>query len=113
MTAAPVVQRAGFKSGRISWDWLETTTRRRAVPAAPTLEELAAMPPWFARAVFGLAVIPLPILRHAEAVPRARQPEPRWARTALGSGIVKPLVANDEAPRCRRCGAGDRLVHGA
>jgi hypothetical protein len=74
MTAAPVVQRAGFKSGRL------------VGVAGPTLEELAAMPPWFARAVFGVAVIPLPIHR-LEAQPR--RPEPSRPRTALGSGVVR------------------------
>ncbi|WP_437686447.1 hypothetical protein [Sorangium sp. So ce176] len=86
MTAASVVQRVGCKSGRIAplarlpW-WLGA--------AGPTLDELAAMPPWFARAVFGVAVIPLPIVRPIKAAPPARRPHPRQPRTALGTGVVQ------------------------
>ncbi|WP_437948615.1 hypothetical protein WME98_49870 [Sorangium sp. So ce296] len=100
MTAAPVVQRVGFKSGRSSWDWLKGQTwsvERRLppsviyanpAPAGPTLGELATMHPRVAMLLFGVAVIPLPILRLAEAAPAARRPEPRRPRTALGGGVV-------------------------
>ncbi|XXX73856.1 hypothetical protein WMF30_40040 [Sorangium sp. So ce134] len=77
MTAAPVVQRAGHKSRRPSWDWLKR----------PTWEELAQLPPRIAALLYGVAVIPGRwVLYHPDAAPPARRP-----RTALGSGVVKPL----------------------
>ncbi|WP_434042215.1 MULTISPECIES: hypothetical protein [Sorangium] len=98
MTGSPVVQRVGHKSRRPSWDWLTGSTwsvERRLPPsviynpvlAGPTLDELAAMPPWFALAAFGLYVVPGEwVLYHPDAA--ARRPEPRRPRTALGSGVV-------------------------